>query len=205
MGRKVTLAACSLNQWALDFEGNLKRILQSINIARAHGASYRLGPELEIPGYGCNDHFLESDTLLHSLQVLALLLKSPVTKDIICDVGMPIMHRNVRYNCRVIFLNGKILLIRPKMMLACDANYREGRWFTRWTKVCMVILATTIVLKYVAVLSSSFMRALLPLPSGPTYALYLPSLPLPVAHIPVVNREGVGMVKKAEDQSEGML
>lgn len=148
MGRKVTLAACSLNQWALDFEGNLKRILQSINIARAHGASYRLGPELEIPGYGCNDHFLESDTLLHSLQVLALLLKSPVTKDIICDVGMPIMHRNVRYNCRVIFLNGKILLIRPKMMLACDANYREGRWFTRWTKVCMEILATTIALKY---------------------------------------------------------
>ena len=142
MGRKVTLAACSLNQWALDFEGNLKRILQSINIARAHGASYRLGPELEIPGYGCNDHFLESDTLLHCLQVLALLLKSPVTKDIICDVGMPIMHRNVRYNCRVIFLNGKILLIRPKMMLACDANYREGRWFTRWTKVCSEILVS---------------------------------------------------------------
>lgn len=135
MGRKVTLAACSLNQWALDFEGNLKRILQSINIARAHGATYRLGPELEIPGYGCNDHFLESDTLLHSFQVLALLLKSPVTKDIICDVGMPVMHRNVRYNCRVIFLNGKILLIRPKMTLACDANYREGRWFTRWAKV----------------------------------------------------------------------
>lgn len=176
MGRKVTLAACSLNQWALDFEGNLKRILQSINIARAHGASYRLGPELEIPGYGCNDHFLESDTLLHSLQVLALLLKSPVTKDIICDVGMPIMHRNVRYNCRVIFLNGKILLIRPKMMLACDANYREGRWFTRWTKVCMVILATTIVLKYVAVLSSSFMRALLPLPS---HLCPIPPLPSP--------------------------
>ena len=140
MGRKVTLAACSLNQWALDFEGNLKRILQSINIARAHGATYRLGPELEIPGYGCNDHFLESDTLLHSFQVLALLLKSPVTKDIICDVGMPVMHRNVRYNCRVIFLNGKILLIRPKMALACDANYREGRWFTRWAKVGTEIL-----------------------------------------------------------------
>lgn len=138
MGRKVTLAACTLNQWALDFEGNLKRILQSINLARAHGATYRLGPELEIPGYGCNDHFLESDTLLHSFQVLSVLLKSPVAKDIICDVGMPIMHRNVRYNCRVIFLNGKILLIRPKMTLANDANYREGRWFTKWNKVCTV-------------------------------------------------------------------
>ena len=171
----MTLAACSLNQWALDFEGNLKRILQSINIARAHGASYRLGPELEIPGYGCNDHFLESDTLLHSLQVLALLLKSPVTKDIICDVGMPIMHRNVRYNCRVIFLNGKILLIRPKMMLACDANYREGRWFTRWTKVCI----DTVVLKYEIV--NLLPPSLMPLPSHlPFVFCPIPPLPSPL-------------------------
>lgn len=48
--RKITLAACSLNQWALDFEGNLKRILQSISEAKAKGACYRLGPELEVSG-----------------------------------------------------------------------------------------------------------------------------------------------------------
>ena len=29
MGRKVTLATCSLNQWALDFDGNLRRIVKS--------------------------------------------------------------------------------------------------------------------------------------------------------------------------------
>ena len=39
-------------------------------------------------GYGCGDHFLESDTLLHSYQVLAELLKAPQAKNIICDVGM---------------------------------------------------------------------------------------------------------------------
>ncbi|XP_045414167.1 glutamine-dependent NAD(+) synthetase isoform X4 [Lemur catta] len=44
------------------------------------------------------------------------------------------MHRNVRYNCRVIFLNRRILLIRPKMALANEANYRELRWFTPWCK-----------------------------------------------------------------------
>ncbi|XP_073514933.1 glutamine-dependent NAD(+) synthetase isoform X1 [Phyllobates terribilis] len=134
MGRKVTLATCSLNQWALDFEGNLHRILQSIKIAKEKGARYRLGPELEICGYGCSDHFFESDTILHSFQVLAKLLESPVTADIICDVGMPVMHKNVRYNCRVIFLNRKILLIRPKMVLANAGNYRELRWFTPWNK-----------------------------------------------------------------------
>ncbi|EDO33760.1 predicted protein [Nematostella vectensis] len=135
MGRKVTLAVCTINQWALDFDGNLKRILQSIQLAKAKGASYRLGPELEICGYGCNDHFFEGDTILHSFQVLAFLLNSPVTRDIICDVGMPILHKNVRYNCRVIFLNGKILLIRPKIQLCNTGNYREMRWFTPWRKM----------------------------------------------------------------------
>ncbi|XP_061309088.1 glutamine-dependent NAD(+) synthetase isoform X2 [Pezoporus flaviventris] len=134
MGRAVTVAACALNQWALDFEGNLKRIVRSIGIAKSSGARYRLGPELEICGYGCLDHYYESDTLLHSFQVLAKLLESPATQDIICDVGMPVLHRNVRYNCRVIFLNKKILLIRPKISLANTGNYRELRWFTPWTK-----------------------------------------------------------------------
>ncbi|XP_030917028.1 glutamine-dependent NAD(+) synthetase isoform X2 [Geospiza fortis] len=134
MGRAVTVATCALNQWALDFEGNLERIFRSIDIAKSKGARYRLGPELEICGYGCSDHFYESDTLLHSFEVLGKLLESPATQDIICDVGMPVLHRNVRYNCRVIFLNKKILLIRPKISLANTGNYRELRWFTPWSK-----------------------------------------------------------------------
>uniref|UniRef100_A0A7N6FI82 Glutamine-dependent NAD(+) synthetase n=1 Tax=Anabas testudineus TaxID=64144 RepID=A0A7N6FI82_ANATE len=96
MGRKVTLATCSLNQWSLDFEGNLDRILKSVEIAKTQGAKYRLGPELEI---------------------------------------WPVMHHNVRYNCRVLFLNRKILLIRPKMLMANHGNYRELRWFSPWNQL----------------------------------------------------------------------
>ncbi|XP_067120928.1 glutamine-dependent NAD(+) synthetase [Centruroides vittatus] len=134
MGRKVILASCTLNQWAMDFEGNYHRILRSIKEAKAAGATFRSGPELEIPGYGCNDHFHESDTLLHSWEILAELLKDPDCEGILIDVGMPVMHKNVTYNCRVAFLNRKILLIRPKMMLCDDGNYRESRWFTPWKK-----------------------------------------------------------------------
>ncbi|THH05396.1 hypothetical protein EW145_g4824 [Phellinidium pouzarii] len=124
----------SLNQWALDFEGNYERILQSIRVAKERGATLRVGPELEIPGYGCLDHFLEGDTTLHSWEILAKLLQSGVTLDILCDVGMPVVHKNVNYNCRVIIYNHKILLIRPKMWLANDGNYREMRYFTPWRK-----------------------------------------------------------------------
>jgi NAD+ synthase (glutamine-hydrolysing) len=128
----VTLATCNLNQWALDFEGNLGRIIESIEIAKARGARYRLGPELEIPGYGCEDSFLEEDTILHSWECLAEILKSDLTDGIICDIGMPILHKNARYNCRLFLLNRQILLIRPKLFLADDGNYREGRWFVPW-------------------------------------------------------------------------
>lgn len=158
VGTKVfTVATCSLCQWALDFDGNLRRIIESIQLAKAAGARqvppppprlslvancfqgvlpelwrlaaarYRLGPELEIPGYGCEDHFYEQDTVLHSWQSLATLLRGDYTHGILCDVGMPVLHKNVRYNCRVFVLNSKILLIRPKLCLANDGNYREVR------------------------------------------------------------------------------
>ncbi|KAJ3217723.1 glutamine-dependent NAD(+) synthetase [Dinochytrium kinnereticum] len=48
--------------------------------------------------------------------------------------GRPVMHYGVKYNCRVIFYNKRILLIRPKMFLANDGNYRELRWFSPWMK-----------------------------------------------------------------------
>jgi len=42
------LAVAQLNQWALDFEGNCERIIESIKIAKEKGATFRVGPELEI-------------------------------------------------------------------------------------------------------------------------------------------------------------
>jgi NAD+ synthase (glutamine-hydrolysing) len=44
------------------------------------------------------------------------------------------MHRSTLYNCRVLFLNGKIIHIRPKLWMANDGNYRELRYFTPWTR-----------------------------------------------------------------------
>jgi len=46
----------------------------------------------------------------------------------------PVVHKNVIYNCRIIIHNKKILLIRPKMWMANDGNYRELRYFTPWQK-----------------------------------------------------------------------
>ena len=40
--RIAKLATCNLDQWAMDFEGNLRRIIASIQEARRQGATYRV-------------------------------------------------------------------------------------------------------------------------------------------------------------------
>jgi NAD+ synthase (glutamine-hydrolysing) len=85
-------------------------------------------------GYGCQDHFYENDTLTHSWEVLRKLLEDRELYEIILDIGMPVRHRGVLYNCRVICLDGRVLLIRPKLFLANDGNYRETRWFSPWSR-----------------------------------------------------------------------
>ena len=129
----ITLSTCNLNQWALDFDGNVQRILESCRLAKEQGASYRLGPELEICGYGCEDHFLENDTFDHCWESLAQLLNEGATDGLLCDFGMPILHAGVRYNCRVICYDKKVLLIRPKTAMADNGNYRESRYFTAYS------------------------------------------------------------------------
>jgi len=84
----ATVATCSLNQWALDFEGNYQRIRKSIINSKERAARIRVGPELEICGYGCADHFLESDTFRHSWEILGRLLGDPELYGIIIDTGM---------------------------------------------------------------------------------------------------------------------
>ena len=133
------LATCQLNQWALSFKHNKQNIIQSIVEAKRLGATYRLGPELEVTGYGCEDHFFEVDTVKHSWETIAeILADKDLTKGILCDVGMPIHFNNTLYNCRVLMLDQKILLIRPKICLAGGNNYRERRWFTPWTSSQLV-------------------------------------------------------------------
>ncbi|KAH9669613.1 glutamine-dependent NAD(+) synthetase [Citrus sinensis] len=130
--RLLKVATCNLNQWAMDFDCNMKNIKESIARAKEAGAVIRLGPELEITGYSCEDHFLELDTITHAWDCLKDLLLGDWTDGILCSFGMPVIKGSERYNCQVLCLNRKIIMIRPKLWLANDGNYRELRWFTAW-------------------------------------------------------------------------
>ena len=87
-----TLDSSKQNQWALDYAGNLERIRESIKIAKQRGAKLRVGPELEVCGYGLLDHFLESEVYDNSMAMLKEILLDRSLDDIIIDLGMPVMQ-----------------------------------------------------------------------------------------------------------------
>ncbi|XP_065858988.1 glutamine-dependent NAD(+) synthetase-like isoform X2 [Euphorbia lathyris] len=45
---------------------------------------------------------------------------------------MPILKGSERYNCQVLCMNRKIIMIRPKMRLVNIDNFMESRWFKAW-------------------------------------------------------------------------
>jgi len=128
---RVRAAQVSLNQTAIDFEGNKNRIIESIKKAKAMGCRFRTCQENEIPGYSCEDHFKELDTYKHCWGVVADLLRDPeLTRGILIQTTMPILHRGAAYNCMLIINDGKICFIRPKVFMADGGNYRESRHFS---------------------------------------------------------------------------
>ncbi|KAK7745685.1 hypothetical protein SLS62_009651 [Diatrype stigma] len=102
------------------------RIIESITKAKEAGASLRVGPELEICGYGCLDHLLEQDLYLHSWQCLETILKNKDCYDILLDIGMPVLHRNNRFNCRVVLQGaikvtiGDAVISTPDTTIGCE-------------------------------------------------------------------------------------
>ena len=50
----------------MSFQYNKNNIVNSILEAKKLGATFRVGLELEISGYGCEDHFFELDAVRHS-------------------------------------------------------------------------------------------------------------------------------------------
>ena len=128
----VNVSTCSLNQLGMDFKNNYERIKKSILIAKELGATLRVGPELEVCGYDCQDHFLELDTITMCWNVLGKILNSDLTDNIMCQIGMPVLYKNSRYNCTIMCLNRKILLIRPKIWNITVRMLNEDRYFTGW-------------------------------------------------------------------------
>ena len=126
----VKIAAATLNQTPLDWDGNQARIVRAIRAAREQGAALVCLPELCIPGYGCEDAFQSRGVVLESWRILQEVL--PETAGIAVALGLPVMHRGVLYNAACLCADGAIVGLVAKRFLAGDGVHYEPRWFKPW-------------------------------------------------------------------------
>jgi NAD+ synthase (glutamine-hydrolysing) len=126
----VKVAAATLNQTPLDWDGNERRIREMLARARAEGVSILCLPELCITGYGCEDAFLSPSVRATALEVLASLVAE--TRGLIACFGLPLAHQKGVYNSCALAVDGQLRGFVAKRALAGDGIHYEPRWFKPW-------------------------------------------------------------------------
>ncbi|GAA4585769.1 hypothetical protein GCM10023107_01760 [Actinoplanes octamycinicus] len=124
------VAAGSVNQTPLDWEGNLSRILAIIDQAKSEGVQILCLPELSLTGYGCEDAFLMPNTAERAEWMLGELAK--YANDIILSVGLPWRHHHTLFNTAAVIVDGEVVGLVGKQHLAGDGLHYEPRWFSEW-------------------------------------------------------------------------
>ncbi|GMV14996.1 MAG: putative glutamine-dependent NAD(+) synthetase [Polyangiaceae bacterium] len=130
--RLVKVAAATLNQTPLDWEGNRRNIVSAVDAARASGVGILCLPELCISGYGCEDMFLSPSVLATCQDVLAEVM--PYTRGLVVSLGLPIRHNKAVFNCCALVADGHLLGFVAKRALAGDGIHYEPRWFKPWPR-----------------------------------------------------------------------
>jgi NAD+ synthase (glutamine-hydrolysing) len=126
----LRVAAATLNQTPLDWDGNRANIIAAIEHARSEGVSVLCLPELCITGYGCEDAFLAPGTQVMALQLLEEIL--PYTRGLVVSVGLPLFHNKALYNSCALIADGVLRGFVAKRTLAGDGIHYEPRWFKPW-------------------------------------------------------------------------
>ena len=101
----VKVAAATLNQTPLDWDGNERRIREMLERARREGVSILCLPELCISGYGCEDAFLSPAVRATARSVLEALI--PHTQGMVVCFGLPLAHQKGIYNVCALVADGK--------------------------------------------------------------------------------------------------
>ena len=130
MSTILHVAACALNQTALDWAKNEAQLLECLSHAKSKGAQVICTPELSITGYGCEDAFFANETQKQSLQVLENLL--PHTQGCLALFGLGFTIEGKLYNVMAVCLNKKLIGLVPKVYLAGEGVHYEPRWFSPW-------------------------------------------------------------------------
>ena len=130
--RLVKVAAATLNQTPLDWDGNRRNIVSALDRARESGVGILCLPELCVSGYGCEDMFLSPGVLATSLELLGEIIEH--TRGLVVSFGLPLLHNKAVFNTCALVADAKLLGFAAKRALAGDGIHYEPRWFKPWPR-----------------------------------------------------------------------
>lgn len=126
---KVTIG--QINTTNGDFEGNIAKILDAIEKAKADGSDMIVFPEVVTHGYTSQDWFQDRDIIEHALDPLAEII--PATEGITAIIGTirPNDDKNGRrlYNSAAVVHDGKLLGFADKTLLPEYDVFDDPRYF----------------------------------------------------------------------------
>lgn len=127
---KVTIA--QINTINGDLEGNITKILDAIEKAKADKSDLVVFPELVTHGYTSQDWFQDRDIIDHALDPLAQII--PATKGITAVVGTIRPNEDLSegrrlFNCAAVIHDGKLLGFTDKELLPEYDVFDDPRYF----------------------------------------------------------------------------
>ena len=128
----IRIGGAAVNQTPIDWENNVRNIIDAIQEAKTAQVEILCLPELCITGYGCEDLFL-TDWVSETALDYCFQIATHCT-DISVSVGLPIRINGITYNCACLIDNGIIKGFSAKQFLANEGVHYETRWFTPWAR-----------------------------------------------------------------------
>lgn len=129
---RILVAAATLNQTPLAWEGNFANIRDAIREAKRARAQIVCLPELCVTGYGCEDAFHSAGIVEEALEYGIRVARE--ASGIVVAFGMPLSVSGAVYNVAALAVRGKIVGFVAKQNLAGDGIHYEPRWFKPWPR-----------------------------------------------------------------------
>jgi len=95
----------------------------------SQGCAVALSPEMGLSAYSIGDLVYQSTLLEAVLNSLESLVSASVGRNMLCVVGSPLRIANRIYNCAIVFANGQILGVIPKICLPNTYEFYDKRFF----------------------------------------------------------------------------
>ncbi len=124
--RTIRIGLCQINSTVGDIEGNTKKIIDYIKMAKKKGVEIAVFPEMAVPGYPPEDLLLMPKFIEANLRAINTIAKA--TSSITAIVGYVHKDEDI-FNSAALLHNGKLIDVYSKIYLPNYGVFDEFRYF----------------------------------------------------------------------------